>query len=208
MKYLVIDTETTSIKPENGDLLSFAAVLEDTNNILPVEELPSFYCVFKHKTLKGEPYALNMNKGLIEEIKENKSENLIDIDNFTILFNNFLAENGLENHNNGYSETSAKNNKWINSLGINPKPIKLKSCGKNFGTFDKLWIEEKIPYFSEYFQFNHRILDPGSVMVDFKNDEWLPNLLECKKRAGVKGEVTHNALVDCYDVIEVLRTKY
>lgn len=205
----VIDTETTSIKSENGNLLSFACVLEDTNDIKPVEELPYFYCVFKYDKLKGEPYALNMNKGLIQEISEGKSDNLIEINSFLQNFNNFLYENGLEHHTSDKSVLSKCKTKMYPGLPYGPKkPIKIKSCGKNFGTFDKGWIEEKIPFFREYFQFNHRVLDIGPLFVDFKNDDWIPNLKECMLRSGVEGEVTHNALQDCYDLIKCLRTKY
>jgi len=213
MLFLCIDVETSSIKPENGELLSFAAVLEDTNNIRPVEELPFFYCVFRHDFIKGEPYALNMNKGLIQEISEGESENLIDLYEFNQLFNDFLFSSKVECHG-GYDILAQmikvdKNGNSTPVLHRSPKEkIKLKASGKNFGTFDKGWIESKIPNFNTYFQFNHRVLDVGSLMVDFKNDEWLPGLLECKKRAGIKGEVTHNALEDCWDVIEILRTKY
>ena len=72
MKFLSIDIETSALEPENGDVLSFAAVLEDTENLVPVDELPSFYFVFKHDKIKGEPFALNMNKTLIEQISKNE----------------------------------------------------------------------------------------------------------------------------------------
>ena len=213
----VIDTETTSIKPENGELLSFACVLEDTNNIKPVEELPYFYCVFKLNKLKGEPYALNMNRELIREISEGESENLINKNDFLQLFNNFLCKNKLSHHTSDRSFLVPKNmrvkgesvNVLYPSLPSGPKkPIKIKSCGKNFANFDGPWIREKIPFFNEYFQFHHRVLDPGSMFVDFKNDEWIPDLKECMVRSNVQGEVSHNALEDCYDLIKCLRTKY
>lgn len=198
MKYLAIDIETTSINPENGCILSFAAVLENTSFLGPVEDLPSFYCVFKLDKMKGEPYALNMNRELIKEISEVKSENLIKLEDFNLKFNNFLLENELS-HLNKDSFSSA----------LSPyKKVSLAAAGKNIASFDIPWIEKHIPNFNSYFQFKHRTLDVGSVMVDFKNDEWIPNLLECKKRAGIEGEVTHNALEDCYDVIQVLRSRY
>lgn len=217
MKYLIIDTETTSIKPENGELLSFAAVLEDTDNIKPVGQLPYFYCVFKYEKIKGEPYALNMNRELIREISEGKSPHLINKNDFPQLFNNFLHENGLDHHTSDKSvlvpKTIFKNGESRNNLYPalpyeSQKPIKIKSCGKNFANFDGPWIREKIPFFNEYFQFHHRVLDPGSMFVNFKNDEWIPDLKECMVRSNVEGEVTHNALRDCYDLIECIRTKY
>lgn len=184
MKYLAIDIETTSIKPEDGQILSFAAVIEDTSFLKPIKDLPSFYCVFKLDKIKGEPYALNMNRVLIEQISAGKSKSLIDQKKFCVQFKEFLVLNGFDD------------------------TTKLRVAGKNVASFDIPWIESHIPDFEHYFKFSHRTLDVGSVMVDFKTDEWIPNLLECKKRARVKGEVVHNALDDCYDVIEVLRSKY
>jgi len=121
-----------------------------------------------------------MNKGLIEQIKEGKSEELLHIDNLEMAFINFLEDNSIDS------------------------TVKVKATGKNFGTFDLKFINKVF----KRVKFHHRVLDVGSLMVNFKNDEWLPGLLECKKRAGIKGEVTHNALEDCWDVIEILRTKY
>jgi hypothetical protein len=53
-----------------------------------------------------------------------------------------------------------------------------------------------------------RVIDPAILMVDWKNDESLPNLKVCKERADIEGIVTHNALEDAWDVIEVLRKFY
>ena len=44
--------------------------------------------------------------------------------------------------------------------------------------------------------------------MDWKQDTEVPNLNKCKERAGIQGLVTHNALEDAWDVIEVLRKKY
>jgi hypothetical protein len=41
-----------------------------------------------------------------------------------------------------------------------------------------------------------------------KNDDVVPSLDSCKKRASIEGEVTHNALEDAWDVVKLLRTKY
>jgi hypothetical protein len=39
------------------------------------------------------------------------------------------------------------------------------------------------------------------------NDDTLPSLDVCKKRANIDGNVSHNALLDAWDVIQVLRNK-
>ena len=43
MKYISIDIETTGLDPENCQILSIGAVIEDTLNQLPFEELPTFH---------------------------------------------------------------------------------------------------------------------------------------------------------------------
>lgn len=183
MKYLSIDTETTGLDSEKCQILSIAGVLEDTLVDMPVEELPHFHFIFKHKFIQGEPYALNMNKDIIKIIKEGVDPRLIDEGAFTTSLKMFLLSNGIESQ-------------------------RLRVAGKNFGTFDKLFIE-KIPFWeSEKWSFDPRILDPAVLFTYFKGDEWLPNLTKCKERAGVSGEVTHDALEDARDVVRVLRSRY
>lgn len=185
MKYISIDVETTGLNPETCQILSFAAVVEDTKNRdVPVEELPFFYKIFNLEYIKGEPFALNLNKSLIEIIKEGKDKDLIYPENFSTSFSNFLMDNNIYYYNE-----------------------KLKVAGKNFNSFDKLFIQ-RIPKFNSLFKIHQRVLDVGTMFVDFKTDDWIPNLDTCKKRAGINGEVTHNALDDARDVILTLRSKY
>ena len=186
-KYLSIDCETSGLDPETCQILSFAAVLEDTENDLPVEDLPHIHIIINRDFIQGEPYALDMNKDLIKIIKEGIDERLVYECNFGLLFRTFLIENNID-------------------------PKKIKVAGKNFSSFDKLFINKLLENtwqkLGEDLNFHHRVLDVGSVFVDFKNDEWLPTLDDCKQRAKVKGVVTHDALEDARDVIRVLRTKY
>ena len=206
MKYLSIDIETTGLDPETCQILSFGAIVEDTEKKLEYGEIPKFYKVFKHDYIQGEPFALNLNKRLVEVIKEGESENLIKPWEFIDCFWDFLGENEMLSQNPfaGHVKNTCK--AVIPVRGMHSKE-KLKVAGKNFATFDKSFIE-KIPNFKDVFSFHQRILDPASMFVDFKKDEWLPNLNTCMKRSEVKGAVSHNALYDAWDVIQVLRTKY
>lgn len=185
MKYLSIDTETTGLDPETCQVLSFSAVLEDTEHPeIPVEELPFIHVIFRLDFIIGEPYAINMNADLIRIIKEGKDARLCVPDAFFEQFEDFLYENGFK------------------------EGEKLKVAGKNFGTFDKKFIEG-IPNYEDFdFKFHHRVLDVGPLFVDFKNDEWVPDLNACMKRAGVEGTVQHCAYEDAKDVIKTLRAKY
>jgi hypothetical protein len=80
-------------------------------------------------------------------------------------------------------------------------------AGKNFGTFDKLFLE-KLPKWKLCFSPRSRLIDPALYFVDWKNDDTLPGLELCKDRAGCAGAVAHNAVEDAIDVIKVLRTQY
>jgi hypothetical protein len=101
----------------------------------------------------------------------------------------------------------AQDGKWLPLINSATKPITLNVAGKNFGTFDKLFLQE-LPWWKKLIRTRQRVLDPAILMVDWVNDKSLPNLTVCKERAGVKGIVTHNALEDAWDVIEVLRKFY
>ena len=68
MKYASIDIETTGVDNENSQTLSIGIVLEDSNNILPVEELPKLEIAIIRERLTGEIFAFNMNRDLISDI--------------------------------------------------------------------------------------------------------------------------------------------
>jgi len=68
MKYISIDIETTGLDPENNQILSIGAIIEDTNNILPLESIPTFHAAIIRENVTGSLVALNMNNKLIETI--------------------------------------------------------------------------------------------------------------------------------------------
>lgn len=49
---------------------------------------------------------------------------------------------------------------------------------------------------------NNQILSVGIIVED------IPNLTVCKERAGTGDVVTHNAIEDAWDVVQLLRTQY
>ena len=89
----------------------------------------------------------------------------------------------------------------------NTPPITLNVAGKNFGTFDKLFLED-LPWWKKIIRTRQRVIDPSILFVDWLEDNALPSLTKCKERGGVEGIVTHNALEDAWDVVELLRKNY
>ena len=99
---------------------------------------------------------------------------------------------------------TGKHRPMINNL---TKPIIINVAGKNFGTFDKLFLEQ-LPWWQKLIRVRSRILDPSILFCDWNEDDSLPSLIRCKERANIEGIVTHNALEDAWDVIELLRKHY
>lgn len=221
MKYVSIDIETSGLDSEKNCVLSIGAIIEDTETKLPYEECPKFNAIVLQREIVGSPRAITMNKEIIsmigeylegdDETKHNLQTHsdyvFLDKDDVVKEFYWWLEKNGhfQSNNSNGYVILDDGYMKPV--INGNTRPITLNVAGKNFGTFDKLFLQE-LPWWQKLIKTRQRVLDPAILMVDWLNDKSLPNLTQCKQRAGVSGIVTHNALEDAWDVIEVLRKFY
>lgn len=190
MIYVSIDLETTGLDPEENQILEFGAVIEDTSKCLPYDELPKFQVYIDNGDLiKGNAFALQMNHAILKRIATfEDGYTYIDPEDLGDFFAHFLEENGF------------KRNTDTEKFHINV-------AGKNFGAFDLQFLNNNFN-FNEDIKISHRIIDPAMLYVDWSADKSIPNLLQCKERAGVAGEVTHNAVDDAIDVIKVLRPFY
>ena len=86
-------------------------------------------------------------------------------------------------------------------------PFIITPAGKNFDAFDRRFINI-IPKWDQYVNMRHRTIDPTTSYVDWYNDETPPGLGQCLERAGIMKQVTHKAVEDCWDTLEVLRKEY
>jgi len=224
MKYISIDIETTGLDPENCQILSIGAVIEDTLNQLPFEELPKFHAVIKRESVYGSIFALNMNRDLIQAMKDHseartdEAKKLVE-ESFGAKFYHedevvealyqFCYRNGLVDLDPNWLTRQVKVIGGIAYpiLTSNMNKTYLNCAGKNFAGFDKKFLE-KLPRWKQVFSIRSRVLDPGILFVDWINDESVPSLDECKKRAGIDGVVTHNAVEDAMDVVMLLRKCY
>lgn len=224
MKYISIDIETSGLDPENNQILSIGAIIEDTTTKLPFDKIPKFHAAIKRENLTGSLFAINMNAKLIETIvqyqtahDQDEKNDLVQMtgmqffheDEIVQEFYYWLYENGIVERDPDFlnQQVVIRNGKTYPSFTMKIKPVHFTPAGKNFGTFDKLFLE-RLPRWKQCIKMRNRILDPAILFVDWKNDESLPSLGICKERAGLQGVVTHNALEDAWDVIEVLRKKY
>jgi oligoribonuclease len=223
MRYISIDIETTGLNPETCQILSIGAIIEDTLNQLPFDELPKFHGVIKREHVSGSLFALNMNRDLIETIvqystaqDQDEKNDIVHMtrmqfyheDEIVEAFYEFLFINGIvDNADFTGPHKLGRSGKTVPALSSRMKPVTITCAGKNFATFDKLFLE-RLPRWKQAIRIKQRVLDPAILYVDWKEDTEVPNLNICKERAGIQGLVTHNALEDAWDVIEVLRKKY
>ena len=205
MKYFSIDLEMSGLDPNNNQILEFAAIYEDTSTQLSWEEIPKFERIINHKQVTGNAGAIHLNARLfkilagLEDVWGNDKKeymeqyNIIAPTQLKKEFQQFILTN-LEKYNYSGKPVSNKDG----SVTINV-------AGKNFGTFDLRFIEQ-LDGFKNYVRFSQRILDPAILYFD-SSDERLPNLADCKERAGIKSAVSHKAIEDAWDVVEILRNK-
>ena len=208
MKYVSIDIETTGLDTENNQVLSIGAVIEDTTKKLSLEEIPKFHAIVLQRQLHGSPRALTMNGRLIElmgeylegdTLKKMELHDIIDFyeaDEVAKAFYKFLQPH-----------FATPQEMEIKDVAKVKKPLLINVAGKNFGTFDNVFLK-KLPWWQKLILAKQRIIDPAPLFIDWENDEELPSLTICKERAGIKGKVTHDALEDAWDVVEVLRNFY
>jgi len=225
MKYISIDLETTGLEKDRYEILSFGAIIEDTENKLPLSEIPKFHGAILHSELTGSPFAFNMNKKIIEAIvqyqtakDQDEKNDLVQMtgmlfypeDEVVEGFYRWLYDNGMVEFDPNFLKQQIvrlENGKIYPAITSKTKPVTINVAGKNFASFDKHFIE-RLPRWKQLIRIRQRIIDPAVIFTDWKNDDALPSLDKCKERAKIQGEVTHDALEDAWDVIELLRTQY
>lgn len=190
MKYASLDIETTGLDPLENNVLEVGVIIEDTNNKLPREECPTYHKYLNYPIYKGDPYALYLNahifKKILELRKSDPNNELIGHGDLYFSLNDFL-----KNH---FGEG------------------RILIAGKNVSGFDIPFIETLRlinPFPNPRIKFLHRTIDPAMLFTNFSLDTVPPDLATCKQRAEFQNTVvTHNALDDAWDVIELCRTKY
>lgn len=195
MKYLSLDLETTGL---NGGLqiLEIAAVAEDSEvKNMHVDALPYFHCYVLHEQYFGEAMALAMNASILRKIAahEFKYGKTSALDSGKGQ-ESFIHIQALKFH---FGE-------WLCNVYGQNEVITL--TGKNVGAFDLPFLRN-IPGW-ETGRFHHRVLDPGTLYVDWKIDKKMPSMAQCAERAGLTDVGgLHEALFDARMVIELLRHK-
>lgn len=183
MKYISLDLETTCIDPKHpGNILMISMIVEDSNNPLPLEQLPHFTAFIRQETIEGSAYALAMNHWILDIISGRKENNtkypIYDGSSWIGPAQEFLSQH------------------FVAGAG------KIPVAGKNVATFDIQFMPKGIKD-----RFSYKVIDPTSMFIDWDADK-LPGLETLKKKLGLGDFVAHDAYEDAIDVIRVLRTTY
>lgn len=208
MIYLSLDIETTGLDPQTCDVLEVGAYFEDTLALKPREQLPCFHKYLWKDNYRGEPYALQMNQAIFQKIlalkKEQKGVGKMYEQDFALIDGDYLWEH--------FCWWCYQNRKlWAGTPFDNDKENRfhvdqpsLIVAGKNVAGFDLPFLKQ-LPGFPK---FHHRVIDPGMMYFDAIQDKVPPDLKECKKRAHLPEAVSHEALDDAWDVIQLIRYKH
>lgn len=189
MRYISIDIETTGRNPEKHQILEFAAIIDDLDDPKPLNELKKIQKYICRKECFGEVSALVMNYEILKIINSDSGiYNYATEDRLWHFFKEFLFENNFDRH-------------WNNQANNHTPYINV--AGKNFGTFDKLFLE-RLPNWKENITIRHRILDYSPFYYK-KGDYVLPSTSTCIERSGLKLNYRHNALEDCEITILLIR---
>ena len=176
MKYLSIDIETTGLDPVDCQVLEFAAVLADTEDVeTPVTGLRYFHTRVMPRAgrIHGELVAIGMHAKLFQDLIRGPS--IRDCD----LLDMFVD--------------------WAGAQGLSQA---YTVAGKNFQGFDVKFLEMLPGYYGG--MFKHRVMDPAMLFMR-ATDTSVPSLLVCKQRAGIDTPVAHTALEDARDVVRLIR---
>lgn len=191
MRFVAVDLETSGLDPHCHGVIEFGAVYADlTNTITPRQ----FHAWVIPNNFTWDIYCLMLHKKLIDDVNaqaSGKGQNTdppvyVDLNAVGRTFKKWLHDDcGVPFKKSGELE-------------------RVTAAGKNFGSFDLQFLLQSTEFAST---FRHRSLDP-TILYMKPEDEFPPDLKECKIRAGFTGDVAHRGLADAWDIVDLLQRKF
>ena len=199
MQFLSIDLETTGTKPEEGhQILEVGIVIGDLSNT-PVENLPTFHCYVKNPTLIGEARALEMNARILTKAQ---TEGIAPA-NVSAKIHQFLSEHFIRDwlckHEHDQFDYPEQRAEMAQSAF---QKHSYTPAGKNYGGFDLQFLK-KLPKWGGI-NVKRRAIDP-SLWFWRPGDDGMPDSQTCMERAGLPGNVKHDAVGDAQMVVQLIR---
>lgn len=178
MIYASIDLETTGLQPEWCQVLEIGCVVDDLQQPHQINP-PTFHAYIRHEKIRGQPYALNLNRKILEILADNTHPHIMSPHEAGVNFHEFLNTH----------------------FGRN----KVTAAGKNFQSFDMPFLTKLWNHINVKEMFHQRSIDPAFSFLR-PDDKVLPDLQECLKRAGVNHPFQlHTAIDDAKAVVALVR---
>lgn len=195
MKYFSVDLETTGVDEDKHQIIEIGAVFDDLKNPKPIDELESYHTYVEHDEYTLSPYVLGMHS-----------------DQGTGIFNKIHK---YKQRGQGVSEREALDglysficqNQYID-LEDNPT---VTFAAKNLTVFDTRFLQKAISrnYNEEFPNKWHKIrqyhMDPAILYMNPEEDYAPPGFKDCLKRAGFENTVSHKAVDDAKQVVQLIR---
>lgn len=216
MNYAILDIETTGIPGKDGNIedlqiIEFGAIIEDTKNPLSYDKIPKYNRIIRHEHYQGGAFAIHLNARIFKILADrelykqgeerdayDKHHGIISISELALDFFQFLYPYFSKSVDDKFSE---------GLIDYGQAPFVVTPAGKNFDAFDRNFIK-LIPMWDQYINLRHRTIDPTSLYIDWYSDETPPGLPKCLSRAGIDKKVSHCAVEDCWDTLQVIRPNY
>lgn len=226
MRYYSIDTETTGLDRDQDEVLQIGIVMDDTDwwdandpSHIPVDQLPYIRINIVRERVSGQPFALQMNARLLllsdMYNKANPTERdllgrendcvFCKPDEASVMVRDWILE---QEHRlyPGITLVQPTMRSAVTGMQIPAKnSVTINAAGKNFGDFDKQFLR-RMPKWDNRVIFRSRSLDPAMLYWDGTSD--LPSLTQCLEYAGLNDYVSHDAVDDARQVVQVLRAKF
>ena len=207
MRYLSCDLETTGTNLPKDQILEIGLVAVDTNT--HPSTWNTFHAIIDHPRTEGTSYAIALNGRIFDFLKRYHTEPDDVQERWLVLKPEELLQNVLLFvEANGYK--MEKDHYTLTLAGKNVAGFDIPFMKYHFNRHNGTNFVEAndVPgNISAPIRFRRRVIDPTILFTDFVMDSVLPDLGECKKRAGLSNIVTHNALEDALDIVYLVCSK-
>jgi len=223
--YVSIDIETTGVNKEKSHILEIGAVIEDGKS--RYEELESLGIMIKEESYEyAEPYAMQMNKGILKEVATAKHDPKIgfqDSEDGTRIMGLYQAFSELVRFIRKASDIAYA---WDMDNAVLHPTTRISLAGKNVSAFDLPIIINNLTRLTvntpnnvkgcqglvDFFNpdtgssaLKRRVIDPGPMY--FEDFGYIPSLGEINTLTS-EHEVAHRAVADAMQVIKAVRYKF